>query len=101
MTFHVPHTHSFKSRWHFLHPLPLLTTGHGTRASWPSSADEAVKEYIGGVPVVGIRDASSASSSRTSIPHLPPIIRAPLTPIKDVSRETTQVTSLPPIKKGK
>ncbi|XP_025095236.1 uncharacterized protein LOC112564549 isoform X3 [Pomacea canaliculata] len=74
--------------------------GHGARASWPASADEAVKEYIGGVPVVGIRDASSASSSRTSIPHLPPIIRAPLTPIKDVSRETTQVTSLPPIKKG-
>ena len=53
---------------------------------------------MGSIPVVGIKDGgSSTSESSSSVPHLPPI-RTVLSPIKDVSRETTSHNlSLPPI----
>ncbi|XP_046563520.1 titin homolog [Haliotis rubra] len=74
--------------------------GHSAQnRSWPYGIDEAGKEYIGIAPVVSLRESSSSpSGSVTSIPQLPAISRHPLTPIKDVSRETTyQNITLPPI----
>ncbi|XP_067685707.1 uncharacterized protein KIAA2012-like [Haliotis asinina] len=74
--------------------------GHSAKnRSWPYGIDEAGKEYIGIAPVVSLRESSSSpSGSVTSIPQLPAISRHPLTPIKDVSRETTyQNITLPPI----
>ncbi|XP_048237996.1 titin homolog isoform X3 [Haliotis rufescens] len=74
--------------------------GHSAQnRSWPYGIDEAGKEYIGSAPIVSLRESSSSpSGSVTSIPQLPAISRHPLTPIKDVSRETTyQNITLPPI----
>ncbi|XP_035824075.1 titin homolog [Aplysia californica] len=70
------------------------------RQSWPAEAGaESEKEYMGGVPVVAFKESGSTASESSSVPHLPPIRHA-LSPIRDVSRETTQHNlSLPPIGK--
>ena len=62
--------------------------------------EEANKAYQGDLPVAAVRDmsASSSQSSIPSVPQLPALSnKLPLSPIRDVSRETTQLQALPPI----
>ncbi|XP_070186843.1 uncharacterized protein KIAA2012-like [Littorina saxatilis] len=93
------HTGSFKGGAVPHHAAKSMGARQTPRGSWAVAVDDAGKEYMGDVPVAAMRDVSTASSSGSSVPQLPPISRAPLSPIKDVSRETSQFISLPPIQK--
>lgn len=93
------HTGSFKGGALSQHGVKGTGVSHAPRGSWPVGLEEASgKEYMGGVSVGSFRDLSASSSSISSVPQLPPI-KAPLSPIKDVSRETSQLVTLPPIHK--
>ncbi|XP_076458108.1 uncharacterized protein LOC143291868 [Babylonia areolata] len=79
-------------------PLPGRQT---SRSTWTTS--EGRGEFPEEAPLTMSRDLSTASSccsDAPSVPQLPPIHRGhPLSPIKDVSRETSQLLSLPALRK--
>ena len=79
------------------------------KPAWPAESGDVDKEYVGGVPVASVKAASGSEGSGSStgaqslsnVPVLPPI-RHTLSPIRDVSRETTQPNILlPSVSKGK
>ncbi|XP_076446001.1 uncharacterized protein LOC143283663 isoform X2 [Babylonia areolata] len=96
------HTGSFKGGSVPQHAVKSMGSRQTPRGSWPATAESGAvskdKEFLGDVPVAALRDVS-ASSSHSSVPQLPPIGRHALSPIKDVSRETSQLVTLPPIHK--
>ncbi|CAL1539826.1 unnamed protein product [Lymnaea stagnalis] len=67
----------------------------GSSSSRLSGSDSLEGDYPGGIPLVSVRRESGSSSEYSGVPVLPPIRHA-LSPIRDVSRETTSQNVLLP-----
>ncbi|KAK3771227.1 hypothetical protein RRG08_009709 [Elysia crispata] len=84
-------------------PKALAKHHQAAKPAWPAESGDVDKEYVGGVPVASVKAASGSEGSGSStgaqslsnVPVLPPI-RHTLSPIRDVSRETTQPNILLP-----